>query len=324
MSTSLNRIDVHHHIFPPAYLKAAADAGVADAGGFKFPQSSPELSLALMDRHGIATAITCVGSPGVHFGNHAAARDLARYCNEYAARFTMDHPNRLGSFAVLPLPDVDGALKEIEYAMDTLKLDGVNLLTNFNGAYLGDPAFDAVFDELNRRKATVFVHPETAPAARDIKLSFPGAMIEFTFDTTRMAANLIFSGTLERCPDVKIILAHSGGTIPYLAWRISLFDVMPNARENAPQGTLAYLKRLYYETAIASNSYALNSLTELVPSSQILYGSDFPYLPEPLIGAVVQGIDHYPGFDAQVRAAIERDNALTLFPRLQSNVAEVR
>ncbi len=324
MSTSPNRIDVHHHIFPPAYLKAVADAGIADAGGFKFPQSSPELSLALMDRHGIATAITCVGAPGVHFGSDAAARDLARYCNEYAARFTMDHPNRLGSFATLPLPDVDGALKEIEYALDTLKLDGVNLLSNYNGTYLGDPAFDAVFDELNRRKATVFVHPETAPSARDIKLSFPGAMIEFTFDTTRMAANLIFTGTLERYPDVKIILAHAGGTIPYLAWRISLFDAVPHMHEKAPQGTLAYLKRLYYETAISGNAHALSSLTELVPSSQILYGSDFPYLPEPLIGAVVKGLDEYPGFDATVHTAIERDNALKLFPRLQSNVASVR
>jgi predicted TIM-barrel fold metal-dependent hydrolase len=216
MSSSPHRIDVHHHIFPPAYLKAAADAGIDHAGGFTFPQWSAESALALMDRNGIATAITSLGTPGVHFGNDAAARDLARYCNEYAARLVMDHPTRLGAFATLPLPDVDGALKEIEYALDTLKLDGVNLLTNVHGTYLGDPAFDAVFAELNRRKAVVFVHPETPPAARDIKLSFPGAMIEFTFDTTRMTANLILSGTLERYPDVKIILPHAGGTVPYL------------------------------------------------------------------------------------------------------------
>jgi predicted TIM-barrel fold metal-dependent hydrolase len=320
-TTTPHRIDVHHHIFPPEYLKALETLGIGHAGNISIPAWSPESAIALMDRNGIATGITSIAAPGVHFGNDAAARDLARRSNEYSARLVNDHPDRFGSFAVLPMPDAEGTLREIEYALDTLKLDGVVMLASMGNRYLGDQAFDAVFDELNRRKAVIFIHPTVPVSSEALKLALPGALIEFVFDTTRAVANLIYSGTLERNPDMKIILSHAGGTIPYVAWRLSLGSTIPELAAKAPQGALAYLKRLYYDTAMSANPYALNSLRELVDPSQILFGSDTPFLPEPLIGQVVNGLETYPGFDAAERGLIERGNGLSLFPRLQNTFA---
>ena len=157
MTARPRRIDVHHHIMPPEYVKAAAEYGVGEGGGFDFPAWSEQKTLDFMDRHGIATAITSLSAPGVHFGNSAAAQRQVRCCNEIGARLVNDHPRRFGAFASLPLPDVDASLEEMEYALDTLKLDGVVLLSSIGDRYLGDPAFDAVFDELNRRKAVVFI-----------------------------------------------------------------------------------------------------------------------------------------------------------------------
>jgi predicted TIM-barrel fold metal-dependent hydrolase len=271
-----------------------------------------------MDRAGIATAITSFAAPGVWFEDTAAARSLARRCNEYSARLVSDHPKRFGAFASLPLPDVDGALEEIPYALDTLRLDGFVLLASVGDYYLGDPAYDAVFDELNRRKAVVFVHPNTPATSQALKMKLPGAIVEFVFDTTRAVANLIYSGTLERCPDIRFILSHAGGTVPYVAWRLSLGSLDPGLHARAPQGAIAYLKRLYYDTAMSANPYALNTLRELVDPSHILFGSDHPYLPEPLIQESIKGLESYTPFEKATRTAIERDNALALFPRLRT------
>jgi predicted TIM-barrel fold metal-dependent hydrolase len=318
MSSNPQRIDVHHHIVPPEYVKAAAEHGITESGGFALPAWSEETTLSFMDRHGIATAITSISAPGVHFGNRAAARRLARCCNEISARLVGDHPQRFGAFASLALPDVDESLEEMEYALDTLHLDGVILFSSVGERYLGDPAFDAVFDELNRRKAVVFIHPTVPPSSRGLQLMGPAALIEFPFDTTRAVFNLIYSGTLERCPDIRFILSHAGGTVPFLAWRMTGGALFPALREKAPQGAMAYLKRLYYDTAISGSPNALASLRELVDPSHILYGSDFPYLPEPLIAESNRGLESYRGFDPAAQAAINRGNALALFPRLRS------
>ena len=321
MQTAPHRIDVHHHILPEHYVKSAGKFGVTDAGGIAFPPWSVESALSLMDRHGIATAITSIAAPGVHFGDDAAARSLARYCNELSARMIDDHPDRFGAFAVLPMPDVDASLDELDYALGTLKLDGVVLLASIGERYLGDRAFDPLFDELDRRNAVVFVHPTIPATSYALKLSMPGALIEFVFDTTRAATNLIYSGTMERCRNVAIILSHAGGTVPFVAWRLAQGAVIPSLREKAPQGAMAYLKRFYYDTAMSATPYALNSLMELVDPSHVLFGSDHPYLPEPLIEASVVGLNGYAGFDAASRLAVERNSALALFPRLaQANV----
>src|SRR5262245_23029722 len=181
MTKQIERIDVHHHIMPTWYVEEAKSMGAKDGGGVEFPAWTVESGLALMDRKGIKTAITSIATPGVHFGDDAKARSLARRANEFSARLVADHPDRFGAFAVLPLPDVDGALEELAYATDTLKLDGVALLTSVNDKYLGNPAYDALFDEMNRRKSVIFLHPNVPSSAEALQLEMPGALVEFVF-----------------------------------------------------------------------------------------------------------------------------------------------
>lgn len=316
MTGESDRIDVHHHILPPEYISALADLGITSGGGRPLPAWDVQGSLELMDRYAIATAITSISEPGIYFGDRLFARELARRCNEYAAQLIHQYPQRFGAFAILPLPDVDAALLELEYALDTLKLDGVVLLSNVDGRYPGDPMFDELFTELDRRRAIVFLHPTVPAINSELKLDLPPFLVEFVFDTTRAVTNLIYSGTLERCPDIRFILAHAGGTVPYLAYRIASGQIM---LPNAPQGVMTYLKRFYYDTALSANPYVLRSLTELVDASLILFGSDYPFAPEVMTNFTVRGIQTYHGFDEQARRAIGRESALALFPRFSIN-----
>ena len=319
--TAPHRIDVHHHILPVEYVSALARLGITGGGGIPFPGWSVDAALGLMDRHGIQAAVTSISSPGVHFGDAVAAGDLARRCNEISARLITDHPTRFGGFATLPLPDVGGALRELEYALDTLHLDGVVLLASQqDGRVLGDPAFDEVFAELDRRKAIVFVHPTIPKSSETIPIDVPGFAAEFTFDTSRAILNLIWSGTAERFQSMRLIFSHAGGTAPFLAWRWSLLDFLPGTLERAPRGVLHYLKGFFYDTALSANPHALRSLCELVPPTQILFGSDFPFAPEPVTHMTISGLASYDGFDAPARTAIERENALALLPRLHERV----
>ncbi|MBI5115358.1 amidohydrolase, partial [Candidatus Poribacteria bacterium] len=210
----------------------------------------------------------------------------------------------------------DGTLKEIEYSLDALKLDGVGMHSNMGGIYPGDARFDPVFDELNRRKAVVHLHPTDVPEGRNLRPQWPPYIVEFMFGTTRAVANLVYSGTMERCPDVSIILSHAGGTVPYLAWRLWTGEfTVPGFSEHAPSGVYVSLKRFYYDTAMAANPGTFASLTQLVDPSRILFGTDYPYMPDYAIGEFARQIAEYEGFDARATAAIERGNALRLFPR---------
>ena len=321
MSGAPYRIDVHHHILPPAYVSALAGVGITGGGGIPFPAWDAEGTLAMMDRRGIAAAVTSVSSPGVHFGEAGFARDLARRCNEVSARLVGDHPTRFGAFATLPLPDVDGALRELEHALDVLGLDGVVLLASqSDGRYLGDPGFDALFAELERRQAVVFIHPTIPRSSESIPIGVPGFAAEFVFDTSRAVANLVWTGTAERCPSVRFILSHAGGTVPFLAWRWSLLDLHPTfgpqLAARAPRGFLHYLAQFHYDTALSANPHALRSLGELVGPSHILFGSDYPFAPELVAQICIEQLAAYEGFDAAALRLIERDNALALLPRL--------
>jgi 6-methylsalicylate decarboxylase len=316
MSQEPHRIDVHHHVFPPGYVDAVERHGDHDSGGVPFPKWSVEDDLAFMDRCGIATALTSVSAPGVSVGDAARSRALARRVNEYQARLVDDHPTRFGAFASLPVPDVDGALDELSYALDALHMDGVVLLASVGDVYLGDPRLEPLFAELDRRRAVVFVHPNVPASSRGLKLALPHAALEFVFDTTRAVANRVYTGTLDRYPNVRIILSHAGGTIPFLAGRLATTDPLPELARRAPLGSTAYLKRLYYDTAISAVPTTLGSLRELVGPSHILFGSDAPFLPEPSVRFQQQSLAGYGGFDAAGRQAIERDSALALFPRL--------
>jgi len=311
-----DRIDVHFHYLSPEYREKMIDAVGGSPDGFAAPQWNAEAALAMMDRMGIATGMLSVSSPGVHFGNDAKARVLARSVNEFAARTIADHRGRFGGFASLPLPDVDGALLEIAYALDTLKLDGVVMLTNFNGVYLGDKRLDPVFDELNRRGAVIFIHPTSPICWQQSALGYPRPMIEFTFDSTRAVVNLIFSGTTTRCPKLRFIVPHAGGTLPFLARRIGMFSrgLIGNAKN--PVDTEEHLRRLYYDLAGSPGSNALAPLLEMTERSHILYGSDYVHTPEAVVSAHLAELLSSKLLSAEDFRAIARGNALGLFPRL--------
>lgn len=309
MAINPNRIDVHHHIAPPEYLSTLATIGINNVDGVSFPKWDVESTLEFMDRQGISAAITSISAPGIYFGDSDFAQDLARRCNEISADLVNKYPQRFGAFASLPLPDVENSLIELEYALDSLNLDGVVLLTNINGKYIGDPLFNDLFSELNRRKAVVFIHPNSPPPDKIPLANFRSAILEFVFDTTRAVANLIHGGALKRYPDIRFILSHAGGTVPYLTWRITF----------GKKKLINYLKRFYYDTALSGTSYTLRSLQELVDPSQILFGSDYPFLPERASSVMIEGIDNYNGFDKQTRMAIAYENALALFPRFKSD-----
>jgi predicted TIM-barrel fold metal-dependent hydrolase len=267
-----------------------------------------------MDRNGIEKAYLSVSAPGVYVGETDFAAELARACNEFLAGVRDGRPDRFGSFAVLPLPDVEAALAELEHAMDNLGLDGVGMLASIGNRYLGDEAFDPVFDELNRRRAVVFVHPDIPPGSDIPQTNIPPFLIEFLFDTTRAVTNLLFSGTLERCPDIRFILAHAGGTIPYVVLRLMLGEFLPGLKEHVPKGVRVYLERLYYETALSAAPHALRSLQELVDDSHILFGSDYPFAPELATQLMIANLDQYEGLDDVSLEAVYRENALSLLP----------
>ena len=256
-------------------------------------------------------------------GDAAAARRLARSANGAAAEAIRSYPGRFGGFARLPLPGVDAALAEIDYALGTLRLDGVVLLTNHDGVYLGDSQLDPVFDELNRRQAVVFLHPALPPGAEHTSLGYAPSLIEFVFDTTRAVTHLVLSGTLDRCPGLRLIVPHAGGTIPFLVDRISLLAArfVPGTATRAPAGVEAYLRRLYYELAIATNPHAVASVLQLVGPERLLYGSDWPALDEADVRDLIQVLDGNPLLQPADRARIEWQNALELFPRLRSGSA---
>jgi len=289
--------------------------GVEQGFGGEPPRSwDAESAVEAMERLGIERAITSISAPSVYFGRPNIRRALARSCNEYSAELISCYPGRFGAFAVLPMPDVESSLLELEYALDVLKLQGVTLLSNADGIYLGEPEFNELFEELNRRKTVVFLHPGVPTGITQSKTGVLPFMVEAPFETTRAAAYLVFGGTCERCPDIKIILAHAGGTIPYIAGRMILSEQVFKHKERIPKGCLTYLKRFYYDTALSTFPFSLRSLQELAEPSHILFGSDYPFAPEVATALAIAGLKSHDGFDDETLKAVERENALALFP----------
>src|ERR1700720_2205678 len=309
-------IDVHHHILPDYFWRATNEAD-SPVGGIAPPPWSKEAALSYLDDAGTNVAIPSISTPGVHMGDDDAARDLARRVNEFGAGLIQERPDRFGGFAALPLPDVDGALRELEYAFDTLKLDGVVLFSNARGIYLGDKRFAPLFAELERREAVVFVHPTLSPDASAHSLGLPDTLIDFTADTTRAVAQLHYGNTFARTPNVKYIFSHAGGTVPYLATRFSIIDemnVIPGAEE---RGTAAdTLRRLYWDTALSWRPPVLRMLRSVAGMGQVLFGSDYPYLRRDLAVAFRHEVETSAELDSEESRAVLADNALKLFPRL--------
>ena len=310
-----DRIDVHHHVLP-AFFREAQTAGGYPATAYRpFPDWSPETALALMDRLGIATAILSFSAPGVYFGDAGAAAGLARRCNDYLAELIAAHPGRFGGFAALPFPDPDACLAEIARSQDELGLDGVVHLTQIGDRYAGHPDFHEVYRELDRREAVVFLHPTYPPASAERGHVAPRPIVDYPCETARAAVNLLFTGVLSEMPGIRFILSHAGGALPALVHRIEIFDDLTAHRAKYPEGARACLRRLHYDVALSGDAATLAALQALAPPDRILFGTDYPYIPERVAEAETAGVDACAGFDEAGRALMERGNAAALFPR---------
>jgi predicted TIM-barrel fold metal-dependent hydrolase len=311
--TRRDRIDVHQHILPPGYASWLRALGVDAAGGRALPDWSVEEALALMDAQGIAKAIVSVSTPGVHPDpgkrDDAAGRAMAREVNEFAARLARDHPERFGFFATLTLPDVEGALAESAYAFDTLGAAGVVLLASTHGEYVGAPEHEALFAELERRRAVVFVHPNvpTGPRVPGI----PPFAADFLLDTTRAAYRLVQNGVVHRFPNLKLILSHAGGFVPYASHRLAI-ALAAEGKRALPE-LLEDLRSFYFDTAISGTPAALPSLLAFAKPGHVLFGSDWPFLPAFAVAHFTGMLDGYAALDAAGHAAIDHENASALF-----------
>jgi len=308
-----DRIDVHHHMLPPAYTAITRERIGQITSSPDVLNWTPARSLEQMDRFGISTSILSLPLPGVWFGGPDTSRKLARVSNEFGARVSADMPERFGFFASIPLPDVDTSLGEIAYAFDTLKASGIALQTSYDDRWPGDPAFAPVFDELHRRKGVVFVHPTEPVCCANLIPGVPNSVAEFLFDTTRAVLSFLVNGTFARCPDIRFVFCHSGGTMPVLAARINTFvQSRPSLATSVPNGVVHELRRLYYDVANATNPSALAALMNLVPASQLLWGTDYPYRS---MNLTADGWGTY-AIEEDGRRAIDGGNARRLFPQL--------
>lgn len=305
-------IDVHAHLTPPAYV-----ADLAGAGDLQPPTLNWTIGKHIedMDKAGVELSILSVTTPGVWFKDVPRARRLARLTNDFAADLRQKHPARISQFAAIPLPDTEGSLKEIEYGLDVLKADGIAVFTNYGDKWLGDPAFAPVMDELNRRKVTLYTHPISADCCANIQPYLRDAMVEYGTDTTRAIASWIFNGCGARWPDIKVIWSHAGGTMPFLIERFDRAGIVPDLKKHMPQGFRAEAAKYFYDTAQSANDVSMGALRKVVPMSQIVFGTDFPFrTADDHVQRLIKG----GVFNEAELARIYRANALPLLPRLKA------
>ncbi|WP_442680892.1 amidohydrolase family protein [Sphingomonas sp. ASY06-1R] len=307
-------IDVHHHYLPPFYKPLAKPWLDRFATGVGAVLAwTPEASLAAMDAARVERSILSISAPGVHFGDDAQAREVARQCNDYAAGLAKQYAGRFEFFAALPMPDVDGAIREAERALALNGARGVGLLSNYHGKYLGDPAYRPLFEWLGKRGAAVYVHPTDAPCCAGLVPGLATPLIEFPVDTGRTIASLLWSGTLSDFPDIRFIFSHGGGIFPMVAERVAAMGfVRPDLAAKVPGGAVAALKRLYVDTASVTTPEAMAAITTWLPEGHVLYGTDFPW------GTLAQSRTAISrlGLPAARQQDIERDAAVKLL-RLQ-------
>lgn len=317
------RIDVHQHLIPPPYRAALRAAGITQAGGRTLPDWSPQDALALMADAGITAAVLSVSTPGTSFlDDPGRASTLARTVNEYGAALAEQHPGRFGHFATLPMPDVDRSVTEAVHALDVLHADGVVLLANTRGTYLGADGQDRLFAALDERRAVVFVHPADLPAPA--VPGIPPFATDFLLDTSRAAYLLVRNGTVRRHPNIRFVLSHAGGFVPFAAHRMAMAMAADDAR--SVRDSLTDLRTFYFDTALSASPSALPALLAFARPERILYGSDWPFAPSAGVSYFNAGLDehfsHTP-FGSAVAAAIDHDNAAALFPRLTTHGATI-
>jgi 6-methylsalicylate decarboxylase len=315
MTAKAGMIDVHFHLIPQFYREAVYEAGTGPAIG-RYPAWSPQLALDLMDKHAIALAITSLAQPGVGFLPGEKAASLARRCNDYAAELIGQYPTRFGCFGLVPMHDVDAAIAEARYCLETLQFEGISLFASYGGRFLGDSWFDPLMRYLDASDAVVHVHPSLHPSSRSLNLPWPGFMIEYVFDTTRAAVNLLFSGALERFAKIRFILSHAGGALPFVAWRLSVAPMIDaRLRQRSREEIFAGLKMFWYDNALASGPAPNGALSRVAAKERILFGSDWPFCNDRVVAEEVKDFTA-PGFlAADALSMIARKNALRLFPR---------
>jgi predicted TIM-barrel fold metal-dependent hydrolase len=306
------RIDTHHHLIPPDYRKALQKAGIDAAGGRELPDWSPEMSLQTMAELDVGTAILSVSTPGTTFlPNTADAAALARDLNDYTAELAAA-PDRFGFFATVPMPHIDNSIAETVRSLDELNADGVVLLANNAGTYLGQDGQDALFAALNERSAVVFIHPGELPGPT--VAGVPPFAADFLLDTTRAAYLLVRNGIRTRYPNIRFILSHAGGFVPYASHRMAVAITGDTGRSTAD--ILDDFSSFYFDTALSSSAAALPTLLAFAKPGHITFGSDYPFAPLAAGKLFAAGLETYPAIDTGTREAIERTNALALFPRL--------
>ena len=309
-------VDLHHHVIPEFYWDTTNEDGNV-AGGINPPRWSLDGAIAYLDEARVDVAIASISTPGVHLGDDAAARILARRVNEYLADIRRARPDRFGAFAALPLPDIEGSLDQIAYALDVLELDGVSVMTNAGGSYLGDGRFDPIFAELQRRAAVVFVHPIASPDPVAHTLGLPDSLLDYPVDTSRAIAKLHYSNTFARTPDVRYVFVHAGGTIPFLASRFAIvdqMDVTPGAHE---RGTFTdVLPHLYWDTASAFSDPVLHMLRSVAGLGNVMFGTDYPYPRDAISIAGLHQLQNTDELDDGERRGLLGETACRLIPRL--------
>jgi 6-methylsalicylate decarboxylase len=301
------RIDVHYHYAPPAWLSAVK--AVNPAGQQVWDTWSTQRAVGDLDQNGVQKALLSISSPGLFFGDASAAGRLARACNEYAAAMVAEHPGRFGTFLALPLPDMEATLREVAYGLDALKADGVGMFTSYGGKLLGDPVFAPLFEELDRRRALIFVHPTSPSCCANLVPGIADANIEYATDTTRAIVRMIFSGSSRRYPNIRMIWSHAGGTLPFLDFRFIREAQLERYKTLLPDGFLPEARRFYYDTAQAAHAAPMGALLKTVPLSHILFGTDYPYL---TIGENVEGLRATGIFTAADLAALDNNAGVLL------------
>jgi 6-methylsalicylate decarboxylase len=308
-------IDVHFHLIPQFYRDAVYEAGRGPAIG-RYPDWSQQLALELMDEHGIALAITSIAQPGVGFLPPDKAASFARRCNDFAAELIARYPRRFGCFGLLPMHDMGAAIAEAEYCLGTLRFEGLSLFASYGEKFLGDTAFDPLMSYLDSHAAVAHIHPGLHPSSQALDLPWPGFMIEYPFDTTRAAVNLLFSGALERFAKIRFILSHAGGTLPFIAWRLSVAPMIDKRLAQRSRAEIfAGLKTFWYDNALACGAQPMGALSRIAAKERILFGSDWPFCNDRVVAEEMKDFSA-PGFlAADTAAMIARENALKLFPQ---------
>ena len=315
------KIDVHFHLIPQFYREAVYEAGSGPAIG-RYPDWTPDLALDLMDKHGIALAITSIAQPGVGFLPADKAADFARKCNDYTAELIGHYPRRFGCFGLLPMHDIDAAIAEARYCLDTLRFEGISLFASYGETFLGDASFDPLMDYLDAKKAVVHIHPSLHPSSKSLTLPWPGFMIEYVFDTTRAAVNLLFSGALERFPSIRFILSHAGGTLPFIAWRLSVSPMIDaRLKQRSREKIFAGLKSFWYDNALASGAQPMGALSRVAAKERILFGSDWPFCNDRVVAEEVKDFTARGFLAPDAIAMIARQNALAAFSQRAAEFA---